>query len=733
MDIDYAIRKDEPHKITNTSTPEEILLYECWEKSNRLSVIQSLGKHPDYEVRIPEAHRYKRCTRTHHGDERHSGSIEKLEVEMSESFLVHFILNTLLPRYGPFKISYNTHKDKWSINELMTMCVQEEGRLLMEQGESAMLGMQNLRKPVTSEQFILSRNKMGSHVEAIGTFSRRVPFGYSFHFSETSFSLIYKSDCVGNGILSDGLYCIFLQNDTTHNSLHVQTGIKRCVVNEDSSTLWHWRLGHISIDKIKRLVNDGILSTLDFTDFETCVDYIKGKQTNKSKRGATRSSAILEIIHTDICSLDMDSHGQKYFISFIDDFSRYMYLYILHNKNEALEAFKVFKTEVEKQCVSSRTRIVAQYTMSGFQKPKWCSRKKKLNLIGHGEDTRIVESRNAKFLEYDLVSGSDQFRNIVFDIDHTESQPSTSSDRLFIVHNTPQVQSGVKRTIAEVQLVVEVPQAVDNIPVNQVDQELPDTSKQQVEPHTSLEDIGAENDPESFSQAMSCKESELWYNAMKDEMSSMKCNDVWDLVELANGAKTIVRGGVYMKQPKGFPASDGEKLVCKLKKSIYGLKQASRQCGSKVCFLVLYVDDILLATNDKSLLHEVKQFLSENFDMKDMCETSYVIGIKIHRNRFQVESLMYAQVCTRPDIAFAVGMLRRYQSNPGKDHWKAAKKVMRYLQGTKDYKLMYIRTNNLEVVGYSDSDFAGCFDSRKSTFGYIFILAGGAISWRSVK
>ncbi|RVW25894.1 Retrovirus-related Pol polyprotein from transposon TNT 1-94 [Vitis vinifera] len=183
--------------------------------------------------------------------------------------------------------------------------------------------------------------------------------------------------------------------------------------------------------------------------------------------------------------------------------------------------------------------------------------------------TRIVESRNAKFLEYDLVSGSDQFRNIVSDIDHTESQPSTSSDRLFIVHNTPQVQSGVERTITEVQPVVEVPQVVDNIPVDQIDQEFPDTSGQQVEPHTSLEDIGAtlrrstrtkrsaipndyvvylqecdynigaENDPESFSQAMSCKESELWYNAMKDEMSSMKCNDVWDLVELPNGVKTI--------------------------------------------------------------------------------------------------------------------------------------------------------------------------------------------------
>ena len=98
-----------------------------------------------------------------------------------------------------------------------------------------------------------------------------------------------------------------------------------------------------------------------------------------------------------------------------------------------------------------------------------------------------------------------------------------------------------------------------------------------------------------------------------------------------------------------------------------------------------------------------------------------------------VGSLMYAQTCTRLDISYAVGMLGRYQSNPGMYHWQAAKKVMRYLQGTKDCMLTFKKSDNLEVVGYSNSDLGGCLDTGKSTSGYLFLLAGGAVSWRSAK
>jgi hypothetical protein len=97
-----------------------------------------------------------------------------------------------------------------------------------------------------------------------------------------------------------------------------------------------------------------------------------------------------------------------------------------------------------------------------------------------------------------------------------------------------------------------------------------------------------------------------------------------------------------------------------------------------------------------------------------------------------VGSLMYAQVCTRPDIAFITGLLGRFQTNPGLKHWEAIKKALCYLQGTKNIMITYKKSNELKFVGYADADFVGG-NLRKSTSRYIFTLAGGAISWKSSK
>ena len=98
-----------------------------------------------------------------------------------------------------------------------------------------------------------------------------------------------------------------------------------------------------------------------------------------------------------------------------------------------------------------------------------------------------------------------------------------------------------------------------------------------------------------------------------------------------------------------------------------------------------------------------------------------------------VGSLIYTQVCTHPDIAFVVDVLGRYLSDPSISHWKVAKKVRSYLQDTKDHMLTYRKTNTLDIVRLSDIDYAGCVDDKLSTTDYIYMMAGGVVSWKSVR
>ena len=109
--------------------------------------------------------------------------------------------------------------------------------------------------------------------------------GFSFKFGFESFSLYKDNKLYGLGILCDGLY-MFKLDDVFVETLMTLHGIgtKRCLVNENSAYLWHKRLGHISKERLKGLVKNEILPTLDFTDLGLCVDCIKGKQTKNTKK-----------------------------------------------------------------------------------------------------------------------------------------------------------------------------------------------------------------------------------------------------------------------------------------------------------------------------------------------------------------------------------------------------------------------------------------------------------------
>lgn len=173
--------------------------------------------------------------------------------------------------------------------------------------------------------------------------------GYHGSFSNKTIKLFFNSSFIGDCILQDGLYKLNLNYDNM--SLNVENvGTKRVLTKETSSMLWHKRLGHISRERIERLIKHGILPTLNFNDFSTCVDCIRGKLTKSKRQGSTRSLELLELIHTDISGpLSPTLCGKRFFITFIDDHSRYGYVYLINHKSEALDKFKIFKTEVERK------------------------------------------------------------------------------------------------------------------------------------------------------------------------------------------------------------------------------------------------------------------------------------------------------------------------------------------------------------------------------------------------
>ncbi|XP_074314859.1 secreted RxLR effector protein 161-like [Silene latifolia] len=165
--------------------------------------------------------------------------------------------------------------------------------------------------------------------------------------------------------------------------------------------------------------------------------------------------------------------------------------------------------------------------------------------------------------------------------------------------------------------------------------------------------------------------------------------------------------------------------------------------GNDCVIICLYVDDMLIFGTNMDVVNITKNFLHSRLDMKDLGEADIILGIKVTRtptgNSVSQEeyakiigSVMFLMNCTRPDIAYTVSRLSRYTHNPGKDHWNALIRLLRYLKGTMDWGLHYSRTPSV-LEGYCDANWVSGNDEIHSTSGYIFTLASGAISWKSCK
>ncbi|WKA10719.1 hypothetical protein VitviT2T_028279 [Vitis vinifera] len=285
----------------------------------------------------------------------------------------------------------------------------------------------------------------------------------------------------------------------------------------------------------------------------------------------------------------------------------------------------------------------------------------------------------------------------------------------------------------------------------------------------------------------------------------------WDLFQM--DVKNAFLNGdlseeVYMQPPPGLSIESNK--VCHLRRALYGLKQAPRAWFAKfsstifrlgytaspydsalflrrtdkgTILLLLYVDDMIIIGDDLSGIQELKDFLSQQFEMKDLGHLSYFLGLEITHStdglyitqakyasnllsqaglidsktvdtpvelnahltplggkplsnpslyRRLVGSLVYLTV-TRPDISYAVHQVSQYLSAPRSTHYAAVLRILRYLKGTLFHGLFYSTQSPLVLRAFSDADWAGDPTDRRSTTGYCFLLGSSLISWRSKK
>lgn len=208
-----------------------------------------------------------------------------------------------------------------------------------------------------------------------------------------------------------------------------------------------------------------------------------------------------------------------------------------------------------------------------------------------------------------------------------------------------------------------------------------------------------------------------------------------------------------------------------------------RMDGGKMLIVCLYVDDLIFTGNDESMFRKFKHSMMTEFDMIDLGKMSYFLGLEVLQmsediyvsqrkyaqevlERFnmnqcntvhnpivpgfkmmkdeggvEIDSTLYKRIvgslmyltATRPDMMYVISLISRFMERPTELHFKAAKRVLRYLKGMVSFGLFYRKGGKEELIGYTDSDYVGDQDDRKSTFGFVFMLSSGAVSWSSKK
>ncbi|GJX70109.1 retrotransposon protein, putative, ty1-copia subclass [Tanacetum coccineum] len=642
--------------------------------------------------------------------------------------------------------------------------------------------------------------------------------GFINRFDENNVLLVSKNNLVYFvAVPRDGIFEINMSCSNTNDSSMYNVSNKRAKINLDSSYLWHCRLGHISKKRIDKLHHEGLLNSTDIQSLGKYVACMFGKMARKPySHQVEMAKDLLVLIHTDVYGpfKIMPRQGASYFVTFTDDCSRVL----VHLKKHGIIAHRTPPYTPQNNGVferRNRTLLdMVRSMMSQTTLPKYFwdyalkTAARILNMVPskkvdktpyevwHGQAPKLSYLKNVEFFESKLIdlkaSGSVEDLEIIQEED-TNPSVDTSLDH------------------EEDDQEIDEPQSdINPIRKSSRTRRAPDRMclYMDAEEH-ELRDLG---ELANYKAALLDPESKKWLDAMNVEMQSMKENDVWVLVELPPNARTVgskwlfkkktdmdgavyvfkapflnghLSEEVYMEQPQGFVDPKYPNHVCKLKRSIYGLKQESRQwnkrfddeikkfgftqnhdepcvylkaSGSYIAILILYVDDILLTGNNIPMLQDVKSYLGKCFAMKDLGDVAYILGIKIYRDRSKrliglcqsayiekilkrysmknskrgtipMQEKLRLSIYTRPDVTFAQNMTSRFQQNPSEIHWTTVKNILKYLWNTKDMFLVYggNMERELRVSCYTDAGYLTDADTLRSQTGYVFVLNGGAV------
>ncbi|KAJ9552558.1 hypothetical protein OSB04_016603, partial [Centaurea solstitialis] len=573
----------------------------------------------------------------------------------------------------------------------------------------------------------------------------------------------------------NGLYTVNLQ-DNSSEIYHIS---KRSKDIEDQTYLWHCRLGHINKKRVELLLKGGFLDNFDYKPFDNCESCLSGKMTKQPFNNENeRATDLLEIIHTDVCGpfSHVARGGYRYFITFTDDFSRYGYVYLMRHKSETFEKFKEYQNEVQ-NLLDKRIKflrsdrggeylsdefdnhlmecgIVSQLTppytpqMNGVSERRnrtlldmvrtmMCHSTLPMSFWGHALETaaHILNRAPTKLVEktpYELWKGKKpniSFLKIwgceVYVKRPTSEKLKPKSDKCFFVgypkttveyyfYNPEENKVFVARNekfLEEKFLSLE--NTRKDVDLQVVDEE---NTTPVVEPETQHNNVEPQSEPIEEVQTQDLRRSSRVRHEPDRYLGFLVSQDSGDLNEPTSYGEAVSGSESEQCQAVSLNRNRSKRLI--------GLSQST------------YIDKIL---KKFSMDESKKGFIPMQHGIvlsKTQCPVSSQDQDKMKSVPYAsaIGSIMYAMLCTRPDVAYSVSVTSRYQQNPGEPHWVAVKNILKYLRRTKEMFLVFGGTEDeISVTGYSDASFQTDRDDFRSQSGYVFTLNGGAISWKSSK